>query len=498
MPLPPRPSWLDNYPGVPTPRYATERNFARPTYGKHTAAAASALGQSLIPWQQLVADVAGEIDESGQLVYDTVVITVQRQAGKTTLDLANDLQNCLMGPDRRAWYTAQTGQHANDKFREMAEAFTASPLAGLGKVRLSNGSAAITLANGSTIRPHPPTEDSLHSKQSDKNTIDEAWWFTRVQAQALLGAITPTTTTRRKLTGQRPQKWIMSTEGTRESEYFNDLLDSLRVSVPAGTAFFDFGIPLDTPEPDLDNPDDVAAFLKLVAACHPGHPFLFEADDLPAWLDDLGISEFMRAYGNKRTGATTRMIPAGPWTAAAIMDQLPDDAPICFAAAVGMEGADTTITVSAKVGEQTITEVVDYFTGTTAALARIQDLHEKHGAPFVIDGYGPAADLRDRVEKAGVALIPFTTVNAAAACQSMYRGVVPPREAAPGWKPTWRYRPHPALETAAELAAKRSVGDGAWVLGRRASVGSISALESGTYSAWGVAHLPEVVGIQLF
>lgn len=487
-----------HYPGLVPPRNATPRDFSRATYGDHTAAIAAALGQPLLPWQKYAADLFGEIDDNGDLVYGLCVTTVQRQAGKTTIDLANDIQNCLMGPNRRVWYTAQTGQHASDKWKEMAELFEKSPLKALGKIRWSNGTQMITFANGSTLRPHPPTADSLHSKQSDKNTIDEAWYFSAVQAAGLNGAITPTTTTRRKVTGIRPQKWILSTEGTLESAYLNSVLDECRTETPAGCAFIDFGIPFDLEDPDMGDDAAIEAWLDVVYSYHPGAGHLFAREDLRGWLDGpdgLGLSEFKRAYGNRRTGATERIIPEAPWKAAATLATLP--AKVCFAAAVAMDGADTTITATGIVDGRKVTEVVAHGTGTGWALERIKELGEKHNAPFVIDPYGPSADLHDKAERAGVLLIPIKTGNVAAACQSVFAGIVPPKDAPAGWQPAWLYRPHPALDTAAELAAKRSVGDGAWCWGRRASVGSVSALEAGTNSSWGIDHMPEEIGIQI-
>lgn len=490
-----------HYPGLVPPRNATPRDFSRATYGAHTAAAAAALGQPLLPWQRYAADLFGEVDDDGDLAYGLCVTTVQRQAGKTTLDLANDIQNCLMGPNRRVWYTAQSGQHASDKWKEMAELFEKSPLKRLGKIRWSNGTQTITFLNGSTLRPHPPTADSLHSKQSDKNTIDEAWYFSAVQAAGLNGAITPTTTTRRKVTGIRPQKWILSTEGTLESAYLNKTLDECREYTPPGCAFLDFGIPMDLEDPDMNDDAAIEAWLDIVYAYHPGAGFLFGRDDLRNWLDGpdgLGLPEFKRAYGNRRTGATERVIPEAPWKAAATLAALPAGAPICFAASVGMDGVDTAISATAIADGRKISEIVDHRPGTGHALERIKALHAKHGAPFAIDPYGPSADLYDQAKRAGIPLVEIKTAGVSAACQSVFAGIVPPKGAPAGWKPTWHYRPHPALDDAAELAAKRSVGDGAWCWGRRASVGSVSALEAVTLGTWGIDHMPEVLGIQVF
>ena len=485
-----------HYPGLVMPRQATPRDFSSATYGAHTAAAAAALGQTLLPWQRYTADVAGEVDDAGVFKYGRAVITVPRQAGKTTLDLANDIQNCLLGPKRRVWYTAQSGQHASDKWKEMCELFEKSPIKALAKVRWANGTQALTFLNGSTLRPHPPTADSLHSKQSDKNTIDEAWYFSAVQAAALKGAIVPTTTTRKKITGQRPQLWVLSTEGTLESAYLNELLAECREATPAGTCFIDFGISPDLADPDVNDAANLERWLREVFAVHPGAGYLFDFPDLYEHLGNLGLSEFKRAYGNRKTGATERVIPEANWKAAATTTKLP--AVVCFGVAVGLDGADTAITATGLVDGRKITEVIDHREGTGWALQRMKEIHAKHGGAFAIDSYGPSADLADKTERAGLPLIPIKTTAVAAGCQAVFAGVVPPRNAPEGWAPTWHYRPHPALDDAAELAAKRSVGDGAWVWGRRASVGSVAALEAGTLGTWGIDHMPEVAGIQIF
>ncbi len=493
-------SGFAGYPGLVAPRQATARDETRPTYGGHVAAVAEAMGWPLLPWQQYVADVAGEVDDEGVFIYSTIVVTVQRQAGKTTLDAAEAIQNSLLGPNRRGWYTAQTGQHASAKWRDMVDNyFEQSILNDMAKAKRGKGSEVLKFVNGSEFSPHPPTEDSLHSKQSDRNTIDEAWAFNRVQFNALKGAIVPTTTTRKKLTGQRPQLWIMSTEGTAESEAFNDLLAQLRAGDVPGYAFFDWGIPHDLQLPDLEDKAAVKAFLDGCYSHHPGAGYLFDRKDLDPWLTDLGLSEFARAYGNRRTGATERVIPEADWNAAATLEPLPADAPLCFAAAVGKDGTDTTVTATALLPDgRKITEVIRYGLGTAWALDFIRELQAAQGAPFVIDRYGPSADLRDQAERAGVNLLDVDSRSVTGACSAVFAGIVHRAEDGAKLPPTWLHRPHEAMNTAADVAAKRSVGDGAWAWARRASSGSVGPLEAGTLSTWGVDHLPAKRELQFF
>ena len=86
----------------PLPRFATRPNPDRPSFGRHVATVAAALGTPLLPWQRLVADIAFEVDERGRYAYPLVVVSVPRQSGKTTLVLSNAVHRCLSRPDGRA------------------------------------------------------------------------------------------------------------------------------------------------------------------------------------------------------------------------------------------------------------------------------------------------------------------------------------------------------------------------------------------------------------
>lgn len=477
---------------MPNPRQATPLNPQRVNLARHSAAIASAMGWPLLPAQEYVMAGATEIDpESGTLYYDTVVITVQRQFGKTTMDGIDSIRNCMMGAGRRAWYTAQDGTHAREKFREMEDVLEQSPIGRVGsgiskKYLRGNGSELIRFVNDSEWRPHAPGPDNLHSKQSDKNTIDEAWAFTERQGRDLIQAIAPTTTTRMMLTGHQPQLWIMSTEGTVESTWFNPILDEQRAGGHARTFFVDFGIP-----DDMD-PDDLAG----VAKWHPGFGHLFNMRGLEGFRAKFGTDTngFARAYGNRRTGSSERVIPAQAWNDGRTLSLIPEDSPLCVGAAVGVDGVDAAITLSGvhpELGK--ITEVVTggHREGSAWALLRLKELQANAGRPVwvAIDNRGPSASLHDQAARAGIPLLDVNTSFVVAACQSVLTGLETGE---------WHYRTHDALESAADLAARRWIQDGAWVWGRRASVGSIAALEAGTLSAHGLDHLPTDPGVQLW
>jgi hypothetical protein len=479
---------LELPPGLTPPRLATNRNFDRPTYGGHAAAIAAGLGKPFIPVQAYIADVALEIEPStGTFFYDSIIVTIQRQVGKTTLDQSCAVQNATMGDNRQIWYTAQSGQHATDKFLEMMDTWENSPLLRpmANKPRRSNGSAWLKFHNNSIFRPHPPTEDALHGKQIDRDTLDEAWAFSAAQGAALKQASVAPKLTRRMLTGHRPQAWEMSTEGTIESTYFNERLDAARAgALSERTAIFDWGIPDDADPEDLD----------VIAHWHPGFGHLFGMEELISFRSEFAGApgEFARAFGNRRTGASERLIPIGPWNAAQLDVQLPAG-PVCFAAAYGIDGVDAAITATQRIGDETITAIVEngYGPGTWWTLDRMRELHSKFDAHFVIDKYGPSAGLHDDAVLAELNVITPTAGDVSTASQKTLESIVHPSG------PKWRYKKHAALDLAAELVTRRYIGDGGWVLGRRKSIGSIAAFEAANLSSWGIDHLPAVMGMQL-
>jgi hypothetical protein len=168
---------------------------------------------------------------------------------------------------------------------------------------------------------------------------------------------------------------------------------------------------------------------------------------------------------------------------------------VCLAASVGIDGIDTTIAVGVRVENgPTVAKVVrdGHRIGTHWAIGRLVELAAKHNAPVVIDKRGPSAALHDAAKRAGLTVIEPSSADVSAAHQTLLEGITTEPE------PSWRYEMHPAIAEAAELATRRYFSDGAWVFGRRASVGSISGIEAPALAAWGADHLPIEGGIQVF
>ena len=134
------------------------------------------LGWSFMPWQQQVSDVANEIDPAtGHRFYRTVVLSVMRQQGKTTLTLPTWVERCASWPGVSVAWTMQTGTDAREKWlEEHVPALLDSPLASQIRVRKQNGSEHVKFSNGSIQRLMASGKSSGHGKVVDLGMIDEA------------------------------------------------------------------------------------------------------------------------------------------------------------------------------------------------------------------------------------------------------------------------------------------------------------------------------------
>lgn len=477
-------------------RGGTARNPDRETDGDVVAGFAKALGTELMPWQRLVADVAGEIDpDTGTYFYDTVILSTPRQCGKSTLVDAVDTRNALLGPNRFIYYLAQTGKDAAEHFKKYLKTIQASPLAPVtARPYLGAGDIRQPFVNGSVIRPQSVTKVTGHGLQGDKITLDEAFSLSEETGNMLLDGLAPTMSSRLAATGVQPQLWITSTEGTSESTFFNKRLDACRAGdQPRRTCWFDFGIPADADPEDLD----------IIMRYHPAAGILWKKPQLVDFREQFGdnAAGWARAYGNRRdAGVAERVIAADLWEATTVApisaDEL-DGRPVVFAAAVDVDATHTSISAGIAEPDGSVTvQLVKVLSGTGDAPRELVRLCERYHAPLVMDCKGPNADLHDRLavqtDEIGEPLVKFIPMAAGdylAVGQAFVSGLQ---------NNAVKHAADAELDASAANCARTWSGD-AWRVTRRGSNGLTSPLESAMIAAWGAIHRPsEVTKLQIF
>lgn len=455
------------------PKFGTERDLSYPTHGTRQGAFAKTwLGKPFMPWQQLVADVAGEYDpDTGLPRHTLIVCTLQRQAGKSHLAMAQTGERAFSRKKFRAWYTAQTGQDARDQFLKFQDdVVDDTPLDSVVTTLRGNGHEVMKFPNGSQLRPHPPTEKALHGKQSDRNDIDEGWAFTEDEGKALLQATSPT-----KLTRPGAQTFIWSAGGTAASTWLAALVARGRGGDPT-MAYFEWGIPDDLPL------DDLAA----IASYHPAYGHTISMESLRGLRGELpDDAEFARAAGNRWTEVIGGAIRAGDWQAARYGDAIPDLAPVGYGAARAEDGSHVVICAAAELEGRHVVEVLDVVPVWGAAEV-VRAWTE--GGPLAVSPSGPHASLYADLVQLGVPVMGMSARDESAATTRVIDAV-----AAKGDKP-YVFRRHPVLDAAVKVAGTRTVGDGGRAWARVSAGAPVAALEAGTLALWAVTHRPIATG----
>ena len=445
------------------PRFATRRTD-RPTHGAAVALIAERLGTPLMPWQRQVVDTAFEYDPtSGVLCYRDVVVTVPRQAGKTTLLLAVMVWRALYAPGCRIVYTAQDGQAARKKWRDdQVPALDASPFRGMYDVRFSNGDESIRWNNGSLHEVISPTDRAGHGRQIDLAVVDEAFEF---KDHRLDQGFSPAMITRRE-----PQMWIISTAGHAESTYLKSKVergrDAVRDDVTSGFAYFEWSA-----EADAD-PADPDVWLR----CIPSLGHTVDVAAIESEQRSMEPAEFERAYLNRWTAqAFASKIPARSWEACA-GDQSPGVDDVSFALDVSPDRGFGSVAVC----DGSTFEIADRRSGTEWLVARCVELWDRYNpVAFVVDDAGPAASLVPELEAAGVRVVRTNGRQFSAACGRFYDAVTNRRVCHTG---------QPDLDAAVAAAATRKLGD-AWAWSRSSSAVDISPLVAATLALWGATTL---------
>lgn len=492
---------------TPPPAWATRRNPLRPSYGQAVIAAAAMLGKPLMPWQAHVVEVALEVQsetagdpEPGSWAYDTVGVSVQRQAGKTYLLRPVVAHRMRATRGARLWSTAQTRVHARRRWIDATDALLSSPLERELRRKTGVGHEELRwVSTGSTLEPFAPNGDSLHGETPVLVLVDELWAFDAEQGRELRQAYRPGFLT------VDAQAWLLSTAGTSQSAWLNSLRARGRAAVEAGRdlgiAWFEWGLPDVVDGVPVDELDDEA----LVRACIRWHPArghtLRESSVWAAWEEAIEVDyatgrvDFLRAYGNRTPpGGRPRTISLALWNRA--RTELDPAGRLALAFELDPELEESTITATARLDDgRAVSEVVEHRPGTSWVAGRVLELRAAHPDVVTVacNDAGPNRDVADVLDAAAVdeteRVQRLTVRDYGAACIRLERelGKLDGPEAGP---PTWMHRGHVAFDTAAAVVGKRGLPGGSTAWARHDS--PITALVSGTVGLWAIDHAPDL------
>lgn len=450
------------------PRFATPRTPGRPTLGAAVGRAALSMGTQLMPHQQLVSDVAGEVLPSGRMAYPVVVVLMPRRGGKTKLLLPTFVQRAAYIDGARCWYTAQTGGDAGDTFRqEWLPELDEYAERGAVRTRLSNGSESFQLVrNRSRVGVFAPTPKALHGKDADVVGVDEGWAFSSLQGKALMQAIKPA-----QLTRPLRQLWVISAGGDDSSEWLLEWRELGRALTgpDQGVAYFEWhpsvverpegGYQLD-PAVDLDDP-------AVWADTHPAVGNTATVDALAEDRQVFGKDEFDRAYLNVfQTGALDRVLPRIAWERNTDPSHAVSEGwGIVVAYDVAPESAHSSVVIARRAADGLVdAELVDDGPGSEWVADRVEQLRDRWGADIVADSRGPAGVVTAELIRRGLVVDQLDAGRVATSADQLLAGLL---------HNTVRIRQSDAMDHAAAAAARRQLGDG-WAFTRRRSSGNVT------------------------
>jgi phage terminase large subunit-like protein len=295
----------------PPPTSATPR-ADRDTYGGAVAETARLLGVPFMGWQSLTVDVAME-HVDGQLVHREVDLSIDRQAGKSTVIIAVAVHRMLSAPGSWLTYTSSSRLAARRKLlRVWAPLIARSPLRDKFSATKGTGTETLECSNGSVLMLLSGDEASGHGDSVDASFIDEAWSVDET-AEA---AVRPAMSTRRNA-----QLWVCSTAGTAKSRYWRAKVDGGRTAatlgVDDGSCFVEWAAGRDV---DVTDPTTWPAFMPALGRT-------ISEETVAKDLASMPLAQWKRAYCNlwdDETDAGWRVFNQADWLRATSGEGLTD------------------------------------------------------------------------------------------------------------------------------------------------------------------------------
>ena len=434
------------------------------------------LGRPWLPYQQFIAEVAGEKLDAHRYAHHTIVVWMPRQTAKTTTAYDSMLGRGRIYSGFRSRYTTHQGTITSAKFAEWFTELEGHQRAlALFQLRRSQGTEAVRWRRTrSYFQAFPPRDGALRSQALDAVVVDEAQEHDDLLGSALRSTIRPVFATR-----PRRQLWIVFSAGTDASTYALSYLAKALAGAP-GYAVFDYGCP-----DDVDPLDE-----SLWSTWHPGLAYGLTSIEAMRAAREEDDQAFIREYANRWTRTTYRVVDPGVWAAALTAREFPRPAGrMCLGVDVAADRGSAAIGVAVSTPAGPYVEVVDAHAGTEWVAGRVLELQATHGAPVAIDRYGAVGTVADALELAGAKLIQMKTQDVANAAA----GLLDDLEA--GHLAVY---PSPALTEAVDGVAKRPLGDGnGFAFSRRASSAPIAPLVAVAAARWGLARLPNPVRPQV-
>lgn len=440
----------------------------------------------LLPWQRWLAIHALELDESGAFRFRTVIVLISRQNGKSEFGKALAAFFLYVLETPLIVGTAQSLETAEEVWDGTVDMVESIPILAeqVEKVSRRNGGKALKLVGGERYKIAAATRKGGRGLSSDLVLMDELREQTNWDAW---GAITKTTMAR-----PNALIWCMSNAGDAQSVVLRHLRRQAHRA--------------------LGDPDGICSDLETI-------PDVDELED-----DSLGIFEWSASpdcalndveqwaqanpslgYGFMTERALSSALKTDPesvfrteclcqWIEATIESPFPEGAweagqdetseiPLTEQLFFGIDMSENRTTTSIAVCGQRLdgcwhVEVVAHRVGFAWAVDWLAKQAAKGGATIALQGRGaPISSYLSELQTIeGLEVTACEGRDVGAWCGRFYDAVMASAPEADSDAVPVYHRPQPILDGAAQIAQKKSLGDGAWGWDRKKSVDDVSPL----------------------
>lgn len=464
------------------------------------------MGIDLLPWQRWLLVHALEIVDlpggTWRFRYRTVIVLVGRQNGKTLLGRVLATYFLYVLRVGLIIGTAQDISNAEDVWEEVVETAEAIPeLADqIRHVWRTNGSKRLQLSGGRDYRVRATNRRAGRGKSADLVLLDE---LREHQTWDAYAALSKTGMARRSAL-----LWCMSNAGDGTSVVLRHFRARAHAAVgdPDGVAAALAGSEPE-PDPDADVMADTALGIfewsadpgaavrdrDAWAQANPSMGYLIDEATLSAAsVDDPEDVFRTECLCQWVTASVDPPFPVGAWEAGRDeSSEIAPDSPVWYGVDVSEDRARTAIAVCGmRADRDWHVELADMRPGVgwvpswfqaEAARGPVRVAMQTHGAPVA-----SMAEIIGAVE--GVEIVECRGPDVAGWCGRFWDAVAagdPAREGPPDVARVW-HRTQPALDLAANVAATRPLGDGAWAWDRKRSLEDVAPLVAVTM-AYGAA-----------
>lgn len=455
------------------------------------------LNIELLPWQRWLVihalEVVDDPDDGWKLRFKNVQVLVARQNGKTTLSCVIALYFLYQLEVGLVIGTAQDISNAEDVWQQCVDIAQGNDvlLQEILHVWYTNGAKRMQLTGGRNYRVRASNRKAGRGKSADLVLLDELREHQTWDAWAALS--------KTGIARKNALLWCMSNAGDGTSVVLRHfrLRAHKRLGDPDGIVKA-MGDTEPMAEDDEDGsalglfewsaaPEADPADMKAWAQANPSLGYTIELSSIKAAKADDPADVFeTECLCRWVTTAVTPPFPIGAWDAGKDENsRIADDSPLWFGADISKDRNNASIAVCGKRTDgKWHVELAEYRTGSGWLIKWLQNAAPNYpgGIKIALQSKGaPIASMIDVIAAVdGVEVVECAGKDVAGWCGRFYDAVSAcdtstEIDAVPVYHIT-----QPALDLAANIAATRPLGDGAWAWDRNKSMEDISPLVAAT------------------